>query len=123
MPRELAIRIAQRLQSGDLLALKSQRPSERDVQNEGRDTQEDDRNQKPKRLQLSELVFERPLRDLQRSRDSTTPAIRLDETIEDRDRVIDRCPPCEVERHVVETALHLERRRQGTPAHPEDSEL
>ena len=70
VPADLAVRVAERLERGDLLALHRHDAREDHVQEERRDGEEDDRQDEPDALQLRQLVVEIPVRHLQRSRES-----------------------------------------------------
>ena len=61
VPPDLAVAVAERLERGELRPLQRQRARQRDVENEGGDAQEDQRKDEAERLELRQLVFERPV--------------------------------------------------------------
>jgi hypothetical protein len=87
VPPDGAVRITECLQRGDLRPLQRERASERHVQHERRDSEEDARDQQSECLQLRQLVVERPCGHLQRSRRGTSASIRLEHTIDCVDHV------------------------------------
>ena len=78
VPGQLPIRVAERLERGDLRALQRQRARQRDVQDEGRDAKEDERRDEAEGLELPQLVVERPGGDLEGPRDRAEAAVRLE---------------------------------------------
>ena len=77
VPGDLAVRVAQRLERGDLWSLQRQGARERDMQHECGDAEEDRPAPEAEHLELDELVFERPGRQLQALRDRAASAVRV----------------------------------------------
>ena len=121
VPADRAVAVTQRLERGDLRPLQRQRARQRDVQDEGGDGHEDQRQHEAERLELRHLVGHHPVRDLQRARDRATPAVRFEDPVEARDDVFGGCARSQREHDVVEAALHVKRGGQRLLVHPEDA--
>ena len=122
MPADLAVGVAQRLESGDLFALHGNQPGQHDVQQERRHAQKDRRDDEPHRLELRELVLDEPIRQLIGTGNRAETAVAGEDSIDGGNRFGLRRPAHHRERRVVERAFHVERRGQCSLFHPEDAE-
>jgi hypothetical protein len=108
--RELAVAPPERFEHRDLAALLRDEPRQHDGEQERRDTQEDRGEEAPHRLQLLQLVGDEPVRCLLGARHCAEPAVRSEHPI-DRLRHASLVRAArERQHHVVERALHPERR-------------
>src|SRR5688500_13143978 len=123
MPGQLTGRVAERLQRGDLRALEGQRPRQRDVQDEGRDGEEDGRRDDAEGLELPQLIVEHPGGYLDGPRYRAKAAVGLEQRVEPGDDVGGVDPSRGRDGDVIEAPFHVEGRGEGASAHPEDPEL
>ena len=123
VPGQLTIRVSERFERSDLRALQRQRARQRDVQDKGRDAEEDGWRDEAEGLELSELVVEHPGGCLDGPRDRAEAAVGFEQPVEPGDDVGGIGPSRGRDGHVVETALHVECGCEGAAAHPEDPEL
>ena len=122
MQGESAVCVAEGLQGGNLLPLRRDDPAQDDVQEKRGHPEEDRRDRGRHDALLFDLVLEKSVRGL------LVPAVRpeappgLEQTVDLVDDGRTRGAGGEAHRDVVERPLHVERRREGRPGHPQHAE-
>ena len=122
VPADGDVVVAQGLQRRDLRSLQRQRARQGNVQDEGGDDQEDQREHEAEALKLCQLVLDRPMRQLERAGNGAETSVRLEEAIDLRNDFFARRSGRQRKSHVVEATLHVEGGSQRLLVHPEDAE-
>ena len=122
MRREEPVRVTQSLEGCDLLPLDGDDPPQNHVQKKGGDAQEHHGNDNAGALQPLEFVVDRPVGQLQRPRNRAPASVGSQEVVEGIDHGVRLRARHQRQSHIVEPTLHVERRSQGPPLHPEHTE-
>jgi hypothetical protein len=122
VPPDLTVAVAERLERRELRPLQRQGAGQRDVEDEGGHAQEDQRQDEAERLELRQLVLERPMGQLQRPRNGAASAVGLEQPIEAGEHLVQRGPRFDGQDDVVESALHVECAGERAALHPDHAE-
>ena len=122
VPPDRQVAVSKCLQRGDLGPLQRQRTRERDIQDEGRDQEEDERQHEAEALKLGQLVLDRPVGQLEGPWNRAQAAIRFEHAVEPCNRLVRGEAGAQSQHDVIESAFHVERRAKRLTVHPEDAE-
>ena len=120
---ELARPVAERLERGDLLALRADDARQEHVKEERRDAEEDDREGGRQLAKLRDLLVDQLARRLVPPPDRAEPAVRLEDGVDAVDRLAFVGADGELDRRVVEGAHEPGGLRQRLAVHPGDAEV
>ena len=122
MPADLEVGIAEGFQSCDLLALEREDTAQGDVEQEGRDGQENRRRDCAHGAQALDLVRDIARRQLLAPRVGTASAVGFEQAVDLADNLLSIGARGEQEVEIVEGALHVGSRLELPPRHPEHAE-
>ena len=117
----LEVAVPERLEHGDLGALRGDQPAQHDVEQKRRHGQEDRRNRRPHRPQLVQFALDDQMRRLVFTPVRAAAAVRRQQPVDVVEDVVDVGARRQGKGRFVEGAFHVVGRPQRVPAHPDDA--
>ncbi len=119
MKADLPIAIPQRLQGGDLGSLQLYQAGEYDIHEKGGHAEEDERHDRGPDPELTHLLLENVVRGLPAAPHGGEATIAVENAVHLAEHGLLGRPGLHPEHQVIECPLHLERRRDRAPVHPQ----